>query len=632
MYNENNDQLLQQQVAGINEVPPQEPHRNFWGMLADQARANFQAKRDARTDTHAKQVRELYDKVGSQLSEAMLESDETLRNISVDSILKGVEQIQRKPVSKEFKTWLAKSPDQAFEVLTKIKERGVDPRILFQTQDNPLLFAHGLLAMGKAKRELEARKLRGDGGAAPTESPSGPSDSSPEQLSGPVAEGNTTAGQPSATDAQPDVASILKEMSQRRDSLRARVNALAAQGRDEKEIQPIRAELFSVDKQIRDAQLAAPQAGAVAGATANVQPVSTQDLSVAVDAAKRAGRPEIAARFVPGMRRQAYDALVGQISGTTQNAATAVAPDASSASPSASGVSPYSLNQQAPNPARLGAMGATTPNSQPVVNKTPATMIQTPAESETEKAAIARREQKLPDDILRDPAVLKAGVTTQGEFEDGVRNGSIHMMDLNEKARRAAIAHEMGKSAVADFTAIKDSGNSARNLNKYYDILAASAEHAGPRGPWLTPVRETLNNFANLMAIKDPSGQAPLQLMNAISMKLVPELTKQFKGSQSDREFMAGIASAPSTYNSEKGFAVLLSVGRELNKIHQEQDIQARKWVAKHGDLSTPNASGDDFQTAFDKSLERYNESHGDLQTRVSKSMKLKPKELLKAK
>lgn len=630
MYDENNDELLQQRVADVNAVPQQPQQRSMWGMMADR----MQEKRQAKADEHAKHVRDLYDKIGTQLSDAMLESDETLRNISVDSILKGVEQIQRKPVSKEFKTWLTKSPDQAFEVLTKIKDRGVDPRVLFQTQDNPLLFAHGLLAMGKAKRELEARKLRGDGGDSPATSPSGPSTSEPEQLSGPPSEGSTTVGQPSAQGEQ-DVKGILAEMGQRRDALRVRVNALAAQGRDEKEISPLRTELFSLDKQMRDAQLAAPQAAAVAGATANVQPVNTQDLAVAVDAAKRGGRPELAARFVPGMRRQAYDALVGQITGSTQNTATAAAPDASSASPipAQGGMSPFALNQQAPNPARLGGMAATPPpTSNPQVGgSAPTNLIQTPAESETEKASIGRREQKLPEDILRDPAVVKAGITTQGEFEDAVKNGSVHMMDLTQKAKQTAIASEMGKSAVKDFEAIKEVGNSARNMGRYYDILAASAERAGARGPWLTPVRETINNFANLMAVKDPSGQAPLQLMNSISMKLVPELTKQFKGSQSDREFMAGIASAPSTYNSEKGFAVLLMVGRELNKIHQEQDIQARKWVGKYGDLSATNTAGDDFQTAFDKNLEKYNESHGDLQTRVSKSMKLKAKELLQA-
>jgi hypothetical protein len=579
------------------------------------------------------------------LTDAFLEPDPHLRNTSVDALIGEYEQISGKPAPKNFVSWAKKSPEDAATVLSEASARGLPPGQFLQMVGDPILLAHGLKALGRSKREKEARLQRGDGGGSPVTAPSpAPTPEAPQVGGGGrgisfggVAEsgGNDVMARPvasvmspaaetpaSTVPSTPKNSAIEVEKANvlaRTQALGRRIDALAGMGRDEKEITPLRTEKATLEAELRKLNVEAPQAAAVADATEAVKPVPVADIAVGVDAAKRAGRADLAARFVPGMRRGAYDALLSQL-GTTQSSATAPAPSAASASPDLATL----------KPAAAPAVSAPAASQSDVRKAEPTNLVQTPAESETEKASIQRREQKLPEDIMRDPAVIKAGVKTQGELEDAIKSGSVKLQDLSQKARSLTLATSTASSIVKDFEAIKTEGMHARTIARYYDVLGAAAEKAGPRGPWLTPVRDVVNNLANVLAIPNPSGQSNLQLMESVSNKLIPELTMKFKGSQSDREFLAGLASAPSTKNTEKGFALLLWSGREINKVDIEMDLQARKWVGKYGALDSTDKNGDDFQTAFDKALSKFEDTNGTLQERAAKAFGVKPSELLK--
>lgn len=570
-----------------------------------------------------------YKGIGDRLTEAMMEPDETMRSIAVDSILKGAEQLTGRPMSKEFRSFIKQSPEDAATVFKNIQDRGISPEVVFRVQDNPLLFGHAMIALGKAKRERMARAERGgeagETPGAPTAQPSpseqpeqfGEGQAAPQALPTQPAQGP----QPAATGAMPAEAAAAPEspvtaekakVEGRVASLGKRINALASMGRPEAEITPLRTERATLERELRDINIGPAMAASRKQAELGVEPVGREDVALGVEAAQRGNRPDIAARFKPGMPRQAFDALLGQVGTTQTQGSQPSAPTPANASPMQAPLSPMPEEGAGPQAAK------------------PTNLVQTPAEAQREKDDIQRRARTLDKDIMRDPAVIQAGVKTQGELEDAIAKGTVKIQDLSTVARQQALATAQATTTVKDFETIKTEGMHARNIARYYDILGAAAEHAGPRGPWVTPMRETINNFANTMGIKNPWGQSKMQLMEAISNKLIPELTMQFKGSQSDREFMAGLASAPSVRNTEHGFAILLYASREMNKVTQEQDLQARKWVAKYKSLDATDSKGNDFQTSFDEALRAYEDKAGTLQERISKAFKIKPENLLK--
>lgn len=569
-----------------------------------------------------------YKNLGDRLTEAMGEPDETMRSVAVDSLLRGAEQLTGRPMSKEFRTFLKQSPEDAATVFKNIQDRGISPEVVFRVQDNPLLFGHAMLALGKAKRERMARLQRGgEAGETPAASGSSVPSDQPEQLSGPgvdEAAAATPQAAPASAVASPQASSPIDaetaKVQNRVAVLGKRIDALASMGRPEVEISPLRTERSTLEKELRDINIGPAMTKRNETAKLSAQPVGREDVALGVEAATRAQRPDLAIRFKPGMPRDAFDALTAEMGTPQTQAVQAPAPTTSSASPIAAPVPAVDAGAAAP-------VSPVIPGAKPA-----ATLVQTPAESLTERQDIERRARALDKDVLRDPAVIKAGVRTQGELEDAIAKGTVKLQDLSQIARAGALAEGQAKGTVKDFDTLKDEGMHARKVGRYYDILAAAGEKAGPRGPWLTPLRESANNFANLLGIKDPWKQSNMQLMESVSNKLIPELTMQFKGSQSDREFLAGLASAPSVKNTEKGFAMLLYTAREVNNITLEQDLQARKWVGKYGSLDATDAKGNDFSTAFDVSLEAFEKKNGTLQDRIGKAFKVKPADLLKGK
>lgn len=550
---------------------------------------------EARMDTLKREkqakLHDRYSKVGERLTEAFLEPDEGIRNTVVDALIAEVEQLRGKPVSKSFTNWMRKNPDDAGAVLESASQRGMSPAQLFEIGDDPLLLSQGLLALGRAKREREARKLRSDGGGAAV-TPPGPSSAAPA--------GPTPAGdEPLSTE--------LSTIETRMSALNKRISGLASMGRNEAEIKPLRDEYNSLDEARRKMRTAGPIAAVEESSRLSVRPVDRADLQHGVQAAQRAGRPDIAMRFVPGMRREAYDALLNKLGvNTTQPQDTTAAPVGS--------VAATPLPTQ---PAATTPQGSLTP-------------VQTQSDELLERENIQRRTKPLSDEILRDPQVSRLGLKTVGEFEDAAAAGKVRLEDVGALARRRTLGSETAKAAVEHLEGIKKDGDSARAQSRFLDVLAGAAEKAGPRGPWLTPLRQSANSLAQLVGIKNPTGMSNLQLMEAITPKLAVLLSQQMKGSQSDREFLAALATAPSTLNSEQGFAMLIYTARQINDITKEYDIQARKWAAENGALDAKNVNGRTFQEVWDDSLATFEKTNGTLQERVSRAFGKSPKELLR--
>ena len=562
--------------------------------IRNQERRSLQSTRD----------REFYQKLTDQLTEAMLEPDAAIRQTAVDALLQGAEAIRGKPISKQFKSWIVKQPEQALSVLNNIQERGVDPRVFLQVGDDPMLFAHGLLALGRANRERQARGLRGDGGgdAQPSDAPAQTPGGSGLSLEGvkqeaPFGKQNLPVTPNTVQPTSQPMDEYSQGIQMQITALERRINGLAGMGRPEPEIAPLRQELMDLRRELRAPQSAARTEGAKIG----VQPVSTDDIQRGIQAAQRSGQPDLANRFVPGMRREAYDALMQKLGTTQPVASTPNAPTATMASPTGA--------PGAQSPAPLGrGIG----------------LIPTKDEEQRTEARIRRQETQLPTDMLRDPNLK--GVRTFGQLESG--NGQ--PSTAAQLARQSTLASEGAKATVMDLETAKKDGMAARTQQRYLDLLAGAAEKAGARGPWLTPMRETLNNFANILGIRDPWGQSKLQLMQAVTPKLAVLLTQQMKGQQSDREFLAALSTAPSVLNTEKGFAMLVYTAREVNKMTLAHDLAARQWAAKYGALDTPNAQGKSFQEDWDEGLINFERVNGSLQERVAAAFNMKPSQLLK--
>lgn len=597
-------------------------------------------QRQSAQDAHAQRQRDFFEKLVPQLAEAILEPDQNTRGLAVNSLLRSAEEMQGKPVSKEFRAWIAKDPETAAGVM-----KDIDPQTLFRIQDNPMLFSAAIMAVSKAKRETAARGLRGEAGG---DSTSAPVDSAPS-IPGPRAQPQgggislggvrqeqpfaeqpiaQVMGQPQATPAQaapavapapagapqgnPTMAAETERVDLRIAALKRRIDGLGRMGRPETEISPLRTELATLEKERRDLVTEAPRAAAKKNAEEGVVPVPQAELQAAVEAAQRAGRADIAAKLKPGMRRGEYDTLMGQLDKPEAGANPAAAPGGS-------GITLPGANPSNPQTGGKDGKGKN--------------LIPTVAEEEQRKADMQRRSQKIPDEVARDPGVIRSGVKTQGELEDAIASGKVRLLDIQGRARAQELGIKGANSSIASLDEAKAGGTTARRLNTYLDVLAGAAENAGNRGPWVTPLKQTVQNFANIMGIKDPGSQSNLQLMEAISNKLIPELTKQFKGSQSDREFLAGIASAPNIKQTEKGFAVLVWASRELNKINMEFDLQARKWAAKHGgDLDAMDEQGRTFQEVWDRQYLAFEAQHGTLQQRTARALGMDPKKLLKVK
>lgn len=575
------------------------------------------SQQQSRRDANLTKIREFYGKLTDQLSEAMLEPDASIRKTAIEALFRGAEQVRGKPISKEFQSWIVKQPDQALQVLDGIQKSGVDPQVFLQISDDPMLFAHGLLALGKANKERQTRGYRGDGGDASQPAAGAPTGQTPggsgldlggvKQSQPFGAAPSPGAGSQVATpeaSAAPQGDEYTQGLNMQVQALQKRINGLANLGSDEKNIAPLRQEMSTLQAELRAPGLAARTETAKLG----VQPVTTEDIQRGVAAAQRAGQPDLAPRFVPGMRREAYDALMAKL-GTTQSTPAGGAPTSTAASPMQAGP------EQLSGPPEVPAVGARGPG-----------LVPTKEEELATQERIKREQSPLSTDLLRDPNVGGRGLRTTGAFEaSGATPSSAASL-----ARSSTLATKGAESTVLDFETVKKDGMSARMQQRYLDLLGGAAEHAGPRGPWLTPIRDTLNSFANLLGIEDPGSQSKLQLMNAVTPKLAVLLTQQMKGQQSDREFLAALSTAPSSSNTEKGFAVLVYTAREINKITLAADLSARQWVGKYGSLDTPNAQGKAFQEDFDEALLNFERTNGNLQERVARAFKVKPSQLLK--
>src|ERR1051326_1043285 len=131
----------------------------FFGGLAEGHldRMKIDEARAQRQDARAEKTRQMYEKLTGELAEAMLEPDDGTRQMAVQSLLDGVEQLRGKPINKNLKSLFDKRPEDALAVLDNVRKAGVDPRIIFNVGDDPLLFGHAMLALGKAKRERANR-------------------------------------------------------------------------------------------------------------------------------------------------------------------------------------------------------------------------------------------------------------------------------------------------------------------------------------------------------------------------------------------------------------------------------------------------------------------------------------------
>ena len=199
-----------------------------------------------------------------------------------------------------------------------------------------------------------------------------------------------------------------------------------------------------------------------------------------------------------------------------------------------------------------------------------------------------------------------------------------------DAAKRRKIAEEFIGASYKDLAEINAAGTAAQNALDTIAPVAGAAEKVGATGPWVTPIRNVLNNTANVFGVANPAGQSNLQLISAFNARLAVTMTQMMKGQQSDKELALALASNAGGNNTEKGLAVMLYVTQEMAKKALEHSIQARAWAARYGTIDSTDDKGRTFTDMWNATMQDYQKRNGTLAERTAKAFNVDNKKLLK--
>lgn len=211
----------------------------------------------------------------------------------------------------------------------------------------------------------------------------------------------------------------------------------------------------------------------------------------------------------------------------------------------------------------------------------------------------------------------------------GSANPGATMLTPMQHAAIGATAQSGG----TELTDVIHQGGVARQTRPMLDVAVNAGLKVGPTGPIVTPVKEALYNIANVFGIKTEK-QTALQVLDAITPRLAVQLTSQMKGSQSDREFLAGVQSAANKNQTNQAFAMVAYFTRELADMAIEKEIQARRWTAdaSHPGLNIPDKYGKTFQDRYDEIVASDSTRRGSIGERTAAAFKVDYKDVLKGK
>lgn len=505
-----------------------------------QVGAEINRKRDERTEQNRQRIAARLEKFGQQMTEAFLENNETARNTIIDSFAQDFQQTYGRKANANFISFLKKNPDDAGAMLQEIGKSGVSPSVFFELEKDPLLLGQAVLAMGKAKREREARTERGSGGEAP-QSTSAPFVSAPAAVARPAPAVSTTpvtatgtagkrpAQAPAPTDTEspsgfdeeaaasaPTVApaptpvqaaaptvtsdSISRnvvEIRQRIARNTAKINNLASMGRPEAEIKPFRDEMMADRKSLLDLETSSSMKQRDEQAVLEVRPITGDEYTKAKDQLIAQGRRDLANRLRVGMNRRSFESVMkeGGVSGAAAG---------------------------------------------------PATGVQSTEEEEEKKK---------------------------------------RMVEQIEGTERVASKN---------YEKFIQEGEDARKRDNAYLAIRTMLNTAGPTGKFQGPIRDFFLNVASMFGAK-PEALPAIQTIEAHVSWLASQVLRDFSGPDSDKDVLRAIAMQPSITKTRGANELLIDLAMQENHRMKVRAANANKWVGQYRSLAGKDELGQNF-------------------------------------
>lgn len=536
-----------------------------WGALAGGAAAGLaegfqigqnQQKIDIQRELKKQQQQAQRAKLDQQLGElfakALSIEDENLRPAALDNFAKYYEQTTGKPYDKSALNYFKKAPEEANDAWSEAQSKGMSFGQFISSSNSPLMFIAGAVA-----HDQRMSRKRAVTALSATDNPDLPQ-----------------PGEDTATQA--------KRLEIRIKALeRAEREALTA---DPTLKGPDLAGLRDQAKQLRDMHAKLVGETAVKDREQAEQPVPANEIEAAQKQLQRAGHSDLAFRIRPGIKRRLFDSVM-ELAGPQRTEGVTQPQTPPQGSPRGFGPGIVA-------PSRTGSPRA------------PVGPVETPAEA----AELKRRTGALDNDLLRDPAVAKAGLKTVGELEDRLAaDPTFRLTDKAALERLVSAQRQEAETAFKDLTTIRTRSETARERKAAYTIIAAVAERSGPTGPWITPIREQVNKLAQVIGVSNPRGMSEIELGHAMSTRLAVSGLKDVGGNDTEKELQKLMLSNPNLFASSKGLYILIRVGSHLEDLKIQQGLQAERWKNFYGDLNRPNNNGESFQEVFQRDvLDKY--------------------------
>lgn len=526
-------------IAGANHKAQQEQR----ALAAEESRQQ-QAQRDL-------QMSEMFKK---NILEVADEPDPEIRSLAFKSLFKAAEKFTRTKTPDAIRQLASTDPDMLKEVLAGADAEGMTFMDVWRVASDPLQATSAILAFGKSKQNKQTRAALSVGGTPET-----------VPMVSPEEDGQNAA--------------LISSLGMRISALRQGLANAAKGGASEAGLKAIQERIKTDEDRMFDLM----KSGGTARTNEDAKPVPDSLL------AKLREKGEMGEAAYPGV-------TYGEVRQYYRN----IKKDAEKAAAEA--------RKNAPTPTNVEQLDTGKDGQSVVISKGTGT-TPTPSApgkprsgilSESEEIKF-REQQQFRNQAAPVWAQQEYGVTSMGEFQDGLKSGKYRNITADELRRREEAAAQGERVAGKNFEDITTKGKEARASKARAQAMYTLIDQAGETGPWVTPVRNAVNNFVQAISGGNinPKGMDELQMLQQFATKMAIDDLQRVGGNDSDRDFLRALTSNPNSLSTRSANKMMLQYRMAIDGIDEHRSNMAQKWQAKYGSLSQKNPEGDTFEQAW---------------------------------
>lgn len=517
----------------------------------DQKAARALAAEEARQQQMQRDL-QMSDMFKKNILEIADEPDSELRTLAFKSLFKAAEKYTRVQTPDALKQLAASDPEMLKEVLMGADAEGMSFMDVWRVASDPLQATSAILAFGKAKQNKATREALSAGGAP------------------------STVPMVSHEEDGPNAA-LISSLGMRISALRQGLANAAKGGASEAGLKAIQ-DRIKVDE---DRMFDLMKTGGSARTNEDAKPVPDSLI------AKLRERGEMGEAAYPGI-------TYGEVREYYRNIKKAAEKkEAEARKNKATPTTVETLDDGGNVISR--ATGTPSTGSAPGAPRKKSGIL-----SESEEIRFREQEQ-----LRNTPAPVWAqqeyGVTSMGEFQDGLKSGKYKAISADELRRREEAASQGERVAGKNFEDITTQGKTARASKARAQAMYTLIDQAGETGPWVTPVRNAVNNFVQAISGGNinPKGMDELQMLQQFATKMAIDDLQRVGGNDSDRDFLRALTANPNALATRSANKMMLQYRMALDSIDEHRSNMAQKWQAKYGSLSQKNSEGDTFEQAW---------------------------------